>query len=108
VTAKVARFKVPALEGRPSRRCRVYEIPVSYNGRDYREGKKIGWKDGVQALYCIVRYAYQRLITRRRERSPVEEHDMTRFRLGGLTLAAICCPGAGCPRRKRLAPPPPG
>lgn len=58
VTAKVARFKVPALGGRPSRRCRVYEMPVSYNGRDYREGKKIGWKDGVQALYCIIRYAY--------------------------------------------------
>jgi glycosyltransferase involved in cell wall biosynthesis len=58
VTAKVARFDVPPLEGRPSRRCRVYEIPVSYNGRDYKEGKKIGWKDGVQALYCIVRYAF--------------------------------------------------
>jgi glycosyltransferase involved in cell wall biosynthesis len=58
VTAKVARFEVPALDGRPARRCRVYEMPVSYNGRDYREGKKIGWKDGVQALYCIVRYAW--------------------------------------------------
>ncbi len=57
VTAKVARFVVPALEGRPARRCRVYELPVSYNGRDYSEGKKIGWKDGLQALYCIVRYA---------------------------------------------------
>jgi len=57
VTAKVARFVVPATEGRPSRRCRVYEMPVSYNGRDYSEGKKIGWRDGVQALYCIVRYA---------------------------------------------------
>lgn len=57
VTAKIARFTVPALEGRPSRRCRIYEMPVSYNGRDYKEGKKIGWKDGVQALYCIVRYA---------------------------------------------------
>jgi glycosyltransferase involved in cell wall biosynthesis len=58
VTAKVARFVMPAHEGRPARRCRVYEMPVSYNGRDYREGKKIGWKDGVQALYCIIRYAY--------------------------------------------------
>jgi len=57
VTAKVARFEVPPLEGRPARRCRIYEMPVSYNGRDYREGKKIGWKDGVQALYCIIRYA---------------------------------------------------
>jgi glycosyltransferase involved in cell wall biosynthesis len=58
VTAKVSRFQVPALEGRPARRCRIFEIPVSYNGRDYKEGKKIGWKDGVQALYCIVRYAF--------------------------------------------------
>ena len=57
VTAKVARFQMPAIEGRPARRCRIYEIPVSYNGRDYKEGKKIGWKDGVQALYCIIRYA---------------------------------------------------
>ncbi|MBX6316714.1 MAG: glycosyltransferase family 2 protein [Isosphaeraceae bacterium] len=58
VTAKVARFRMPAIPGRnPERRCRVYEMPVSYNGRDYKEGKKIGWKDGVQALYCILRYA---------------------------------------------------
>jgi glycosyltransferase involved in cell wall biosynthesis len=58
VTAKVARFQVPPLDGRPARKCRVYEMPVGYNGRDYSEGKKIGWKDGFQALYCIVRYAY--------------------------------------------------
>jgi glycosyltransferase involved in cell wall biosynthesis len=58
VTAKVARFRVPPVDGRPGRKCRIYEIPVSYNGRDYSEGKKIGWKDGVQALYCILRYAY--------------------------------------------------
>src|SRR5262249_18264504 len=59
VTAKVAPFRRPAIEGRnPERRCRVYEMPVSYNGRDYSEGKHIGWKDGVQALYCIVRYAF--------------------------------------------------
>jgi glycosyltransferase involved in cell wall biosynthesis len=58
VTAKVARFQVPPLGGRPARRCRIYEIPVSYNGRDYSEGKKIGIKDGFQALYCIVRYAF--------------------------------------------------
>lgn len=58
VTAKIARFQVPPIDGRPARKCRIYEMPVSYNGRDYKEGKKIGWKDGVQALYCIVRYAY--------------------------------------------------
>lgn len=45
VTAKVARM-----------RCRIYEVGISYYGRTYSEGKKIGWRDGVRALYCIVRY----------------------------------------------------
>ena len=57
VTAKVCRFRMPAIESRPARRCRIYEMPVSYNGRDYSEGKHIGWKDGVQAIYLIIRYA---------------------------------------------------
>ncbi|HUI50917.1 MAG TPA: glycosyltransferase family 2 protein [Terriglobales bacterium] len=35
---------------------RIYEVPISYAGRTYEEGKKITWKDGVQALWCIVRY----------------------------------------------------
>jgi glycosyltransferase involved in cell wall biosynthesis len=58
VTAKVARFSFPAENGQPRRPCRIYEIPVSYYGRTYREGKKIGLKDGFQALYCIIRYAF--------------------------------------------------
>ncbi len=37
---------------------RVYEVPISYHGRDYWEGKKIGWKDGVSAVRTIVRYAF--------------------------------------------------
>jgi len=37
--------------------CRVYEVGISYHGRTYEEGKKIGWKDGVRALYCIAKYA---------------------------------------------------
>jgi glycosyltransferase involved in cell wall biosynthesis len=45
LTAKIAR-----------RKCRVYEIPISYFGRDYSEGKKIGLKDAFVALYCIIRY----------------------------------------------------
>lgn len=45
VTAKIAR-----------RGCRVFEMSVSYSGRTYAQGKKIGWRDGVQALWCIVRY----------------------------------------------------
>lgn len=47
ITAKIARTK-----------CSIYETPVSYSGRTYAEGKKIGWKDGVQAIYCILRYAW--------------------------------------------------
>jgi hypothetical protein len=60
VTAKIARFRMPAIAGRnPERKCRVYEIPVSYNGRDFSEGKKIRpLRDGLQALWCIVRYAF--------------------------------------------------
>ena len=40
--------------------CRVYEVPISYSGRDYSEGKKIGWKDGVRAVYCILKYNVRR------------------------------------------------
>ena len=53
----MARFKLPGRNGQPPRPCRIYEIPVAYHGRTYREGKKIGLKDGFQALYCIIRYA---------------------------------------------------
>ena len=42
-------------------RYRVYEMAISYSGRTYEEGKKIGWKDGVRALYCILRYNSDRL-----------------------------------------------
>jgi glycosyltransferase involved in cell wall biosynthesis len=45
ITAKVARLG-----------CRIYEMGISYSGRTYKEGKKIGWKDGVQAIWCIVKY----------------------------------------------------
>ncbi|MFM2223236.1 MAG: hypothetical protein RLZZ78_1493 [Armatimonadota bacterium] len=53
VTAKVARWRDP-VTGKP---CRVYEVPVSYYGRDYTEGKKIGLKDAFQAVWTIIRYA---------------------------------------------------
>lgn len=48
ITAKVARGN-----------WRVYEVPISYAGRSYEEGKKITWKDGVQALWCILRYRFK-------------------------------------------------
>lgn len=46
VTAKIARFKG----------IRIYEVGISYYGRTYEEGKKIGWKDGFRAIYCILKY----------------------------------------------------
>ena len=45
ITAKIAKKK-----------CRLYEVGISYYGRTYEQGKKIGWKDGVWALYCIAKY----------------------------------------------------
>ena len=45
ITAKVARSG-----------CRIYEVGISYYGRTYKEGKKIGWKDGIRALWCILKY----------------------------------------------------
>jgi glycosyltransferase involved in cell wall biosynthesis len=46
ITAKVA-----------GRGCRIYEVGISYNGRTYDEGKKIGWRDGARAIWCIVKYS---------------------------------------------------
>ena len=45
ITAKMAR-----------KRCRIYEVGISYYGRTYDEGKKIGWRDGVRAIWCIMKY----------------------------------------------------
>ena len=44
-TAKVAKMD-----------CRIFEVGISYHGRSYKQGKKIGWRDGVRALYCILKY----------------------------------------------------
>ena len=43
--------------------CRIYEVSISYHGRTYAEGKKIGWQDGVRAIYCILKYNLFRLIS---------------------------------------------
>jgi glycosyltransferase involved in cell wall biosynthesis len=47
ITAKVARG-----------RWRIYEVPISYYGRSYSEGKKITWKDGFRALWCVIKYRF--------------------------------------------------
>jgi hypothetical protein len=41
------------------RRCRIYEVPISYRGRTYQEGKKITWKDGLKTLGTILRFWIQ-------------------------------------------------
>jgi hypothetical protein len=46
VTAKISRIKG----------IRIYEVGISYYGRTYEEGKKIGWRDGFRAIYCILKY----------------------------------------------------
>jgi len=48
ITAKVAKLRVP-----------IYEISISYYGRTYEEGKKIGWRDGFRAIWCILKYRFQ-------------------------------------------------
>jgi glycosyltransferase involved in cell wall biosynthesis len=48
VTAKISRIP----------KIRIYEVGISYYGRTYEEGKKIGWKDGFRALYCIIKYGF--------------------------------------------------
>jgi glycosyltransferase involved in cell wall biosynthesis len=49
ITAKVARLA-------RTQGCRIFEVGISYNGRTYNEGKKIGWKDGISAIRCIIQY----------------------------------------------------
>ena len=39
------------------RKLRIYEVGISYSGRTYDEGKKIGWKDGFRAFYCLFKYS---------------------------------------------------
>jgi hypothetical protein len=48
ITAKISKQKD----------IRIYEIGISYYGRTYQEGKKINWKDGLRAIYCIIKYGW--------------------------------------------------
>ena len=47
ITAKIARKNI-----------RIFEVGISYYGRTYDEGKKIGWRDGFRAIYCIIKYRF--------------------------------------------------
>ena len=59
ITVKIARMKL-----------RIYEVGISYSGRTYEEGKKIGWRDGIKALWCILKYSVK---TRRSDYKPSEK-----------------------------------
>ena len=62
ITLEEDRFGIePELTAKVARgHWRVFEVPISYHGRTYEEGKKIGWKDGVRALYAIGKYSLRR------------------------------------------------
>ena len=59
ITVKISRMKL-----------RIYEVGISYSGRTYEEGKKIGWRDGIKALWCILKYSIK---TPRSEYKPAEK-----------------------------------
>jgi glycosyltransferase involved in cell wall biosynthesis len=54
ITAKIAKLD-----------CRIYEVGISYHGRTYKDGKKIGWRDGIRAIYCILKYGLFRRSNRK-------------------------------------------
>lgn len=56
ITSKRFGFEVEVVAKVAKLKCRVYEVPISYYGRSYEEGKKIGYKDGLMALYYIIKY----------------------------------------------------
>ncbi len=60
ITIKSKRFGIePEITMKLARqKCRIYEVPISYSGRDYTEGKKIGWKDGVAAIFHLIRFRF--------------------------------------------------
>ncbi len=60
ITAKVSRLN-----------CRIYEVGISYSGRTYAEGKKIGWRDGIRAIWCIFKY---NLFSKRTGRLPTNSN----------------------------------
>ena len=56
MVARLAKMRLDRGDGKGRRAIRIYEVPVGYAGRTYAEGKKIGWRDGVSAVRCIVKY----------------------------------------------------
>ena len=56
ITAKIARAHLSS--GGETRKLRIYEVPVRYDGRTYSEGKKISWKDGAKAIWCILYFRF--------------------------------------------------
>ena len=62
ITIEENRFGIePEITAKLSRipKIKIYEVGISYYGRTYEEGKKIGWKDGFRAIYCIIKYRFK-------------------------------------------------
>lgn len=81
--------------------CRIYEVGISYYGRTYEEGKKIGWKDGVRAMYAIVKYNVFRKSKRQHASSAsrvAESRSASQAVVQGSSQsdAACCTPAASC------------
>ncbi len=70
ITAKISRME-----------CKIYEVGISYYGRTYKEGKKIGWKDGFRAIFCILKYNLRpqsktqslKVLTKNKDLTPIEK-----------------------------------
>jgi glycosyltransferase involved in cell wall biosynthesis len=86
MTAKVARL-----------RCRIYEVGISYAGRGYSEGKKIGWKDAVWALVCLIRYGMFTRDVRKPQRS---DRSDPRAEPSASTASGAAQPGDGLDSRR--------
>jgi len=60
VTLRADRFDIePEITAKIfKKKCRVYEVPISYSGRDFAEGKKITWRDGFAAIWTLIKYRF--------------------------------------------------
>ena len=66
------------------RRLRVFEVGISYSGRTYEEGKKIGWKDGVRAFWCMLKYSWKEPRLSKRDAPISAEQELPRADSGAL------------------------
>ncbi|MGD1872798.1 MAG: glycosyltransferase family 2 protein [Mastigocoleus sp.] len=73
ITAKVAKMG-----------CRIYEVGISYYGRTYEEGKKIGWKDGIRAVFCIIKYNFLVKFPKRKIYSKIPNYNKNLYTISSM------------------------